>query len=143
MIGVRSDFSNMDLIAKVFGKSEEMSANETYMMQLQDNIMDVMQDIEKEIYRTIELQASQILQNAGGLTLYDENGTTAFSLDYQVLATHFVTVGTNWSDETSDPDNDIISLYDVIKQDSGADARNLIFGKTAWKNYTRNVIIQV
>lgn len=142
VIGERADFSNTDLIAKAFGKSEYESANDSYMMQLQDNIMDVMKDIENEIYRTIELQASQILTNAGGITLYDEDGNTAYTLDFQVLATHFVTVGTDWSNANADSDNDIMSLYDVIKKDSAADARNLIFGKTAWRNYTRNTIIQ-
>jgi hypothetical protein len=138
VIGERADFSNTDLIAKAFGKDEYKSASETYMMQLQDNIMDTMKEIEKEINRTIEFQAAQILQNAAGLTLYDENGNVAFNLDFQVLATHFVTVGTNWSDGAADPDADLIALYDVIKRDAGADARNLIFGKTAWRNYTRN-----
>lgn len=142
VVGERADFYNADLIAKAFGKSEYDSANQTYMMQLQDNIMDIMQEIEKEIYRTIEFQASQILTRAGGLSLYDENGNVAYTLDFQVKAAHFPTVSISWSDANADPDNDIISLYDVIKQASGANADNLIFGKTAWKNYTRNTIIQ-
>ena len=142
VVGERRDFANEDLITKIFGESEEMSANESYMMQLQEQIMDEMVSMEPEILRTIELQASQIFQNSGGISLYDEDGNVAYTLDFQVLATHFPTVSTNWSDSNADPDADIISLYDVIKQDSGANARNLIFGKTAWKNYTRNVIIQ-
>lgn len=142
VVGERADFFNEDLIKKAFGKSEEASANQTYMMQLQENIMDIMKDIEPEIMRTIELQAAQIFQRAAGLSLYDENGNVAFTLDFQALATHFVTVGTDWTDAVnSDPDDDIISLYDVIKQDAGVNARNLIFGKDAWKNYTRNVKI--
>jgi hypothetical protein len=142
VVGERADFHNADLISKAFGKDEYSSSNVSYMMQLQDNIMNVMQEIEKEIYRTIEYQASQILTRAGGLSLYDENGVVAYTLDFQVKAAHFPTVSTSWSDANAAPDDDIIALYDLIKQASGADAKNLIFGKTAWKNYVGNTKIQ-
>jgi hypothetical protein len=142
VVGEKGDVSNTDLIAKAFGKSEYDSAKDSYMMALQNEIMDTMKEIEKDIMRTIELQAAQILQNAGGVTLYDESGNVAFEIDFLTKATHFVTVGTNWSDQASDPDGDIIALYDVIKQDSGSDARNLIFGKTAWRNYIKNTKVE-
>src|SRR3990167_5678609 len=63
----------------------------------------------------IEYQASKILQNAAGITLYDENGVAAFTIDFLAKDSHFVQVGTNWSDTNADPDTDIINLYNVIK----------------------------
>jgi len=142
VVALQSDFAAGDLISKAFGKSEYETEQMGYMQQLQNNIMDVMVEIENEINRHIEYQAAQVLQTASGITLYDENCVAAYTIDFLTKASHFPLVSIDWEDEDSDPDSDIYSLYRVIKQDSGADARNVIFGKDALRNYLRNAKIQ-
>jgi len=142
VVAVSSDFAASDLIDKAFGVSEYDSADQDYMLQLQSKIKDTMVEIEGQINRNIEYQASQILQNAGGISLYDDNGQIAYTIDFLAKDTHFPTTSISWSDDASDPDSDLKALYDVIKKDGFVSARNVIFGKTALKNYLRNSFIQ-
>lgn len=137
VIALGGNFAPGDLIEKAFGVDEYTSASEDYMMTLQDHVMDTMQEIEQQIFRNLEYQASQILQT-GELSLYDDQGNIAYTIDFFPKATHFPTVGTVWSDEDADPDSDIASLIDVIKTDAQVNIRNVVFGKTALDEYLRN-----
>lgn len=132
-----SDFAPGDLIEKVFGMDEYNSANQAYMMQLQNLIMDTMMEIEAQFGRLFEFMASQIFQT-GELELYDENGNIAYTIDFYPKATHFPTVSVAWSDEDSDPDTDIANLIDIIKQNGRVQIRNIVFGAGALDNYLRN-----
>lgn len=136
VVAVSGDFAPGDLIEKAFGLTEYDSADEDYGMQLQANISDTMGEIDRQIARNPEYQASQILQS-GTMTLYDDNGNAAFTIDFKPKATHFVTVGTDWSTVTADMNGDITSLYEVIKKDSGVNADNLIFGRESLKDYMK------
>jgi hypothetical protein len=138
VIALGADFSASDLINKVFGKSEEESADVSYQAQLADAVMEDMEEIEAQIQRNIEYQSSQVLQT-GLLDLYDENGNVAFQVDYKPKATHFPTVSTSWSNtSTATPDLDMKSLMRVITEDGKASVKNIIFGETALANYIRN-----
>jgi len=132
-----ASFGANDLITKQFGRTVFDSANESYIMQLIKMVQDVFGDIENRFNYQIEFQASQILQT-GTVTLYDENGIAAYTISFQPKATHFPTVGTNWSDEDSDPDVDIINLSQVIRTDGQIGIKNLIFGEDALNNYLKN-----
>lgn len=131
------DFAPGDLIEKAFGVDEYSSAGMDYMMTLQNNIMDTMMEIEMQFGRLFEYMASQIFQT-GELSLYDDQGNIAYTIDFFPKATHFPTVGTVWSDEDADPDSDIASLIDVIKTDGHVNIENIVFGKTALDEYLRN-----
>lgn len=134
VVAVSSDFAPGDLTNKAFSMTEYQTADMDYQVQLQTNIADNMNEIEKQISRNPEYQASQILQS-GSMDLYDDQGNVAFTVSFSPKATHFPTVGTSWSDPAADMNGDILSLYEVIKKDSGANARNLVFGRDALKNY--------
>lgn len=130
VVAISGDFAPGDLLEKAFGLNEFDTADEEYGMQLQINIADVMGEIDTQTMRNPEFQAAQILQT-GAMTLYDDNGNAAFTISFNPKATHFPTVGTAWSNPAADMKGDLLSLYQVIKQDSGVNARNIIFGKQA------------
>lgn len=136
VVAVSSDFAPGDLTNKAFSMTEYQTADEQYTMQLQTEIMDNMGEIERQISRNPEYQASQIFQT-GTMTLYDDQGNASFTIDFEPKAAHFPTVGTDWTDPAADMNGDIMSLYEVIKKDSGVNARNIVFGKDALKNYMK------
>ena len=94
-------------------------------------------EIEAQFNRSFEYQASQIFQT-GELSLYDDKGNIAYTIDFFPKATHFPTVSVPWSDEDSDPDLDMANLIDVIKTNGRVQTRNIVFGKSALDNYLRN-----
>ncbi len=96
--------------------------------------------LEKKIRRSMELQASQVLQT-GTVTLSDENGVALFTLDYQAKVTHFPTVGTAWGTGSEDKEADIDSLAEVIRDDGLLDPDTLIFGKDAWIEFLKDPAI--
>src|SRR5690606_36318620 len=48
----------------------------------------VFRKLEKKVYRSVEVQASQVLQT-GELDLKDASGTTLYGVDFKAKATHF------------------------------------------------------
>lgn len=90
--------------------------------------------VEAKIRRTIELQASQIMQT-GTVTLTDSNGVALYTLNYVPKSTHFPTAGTSWATATlAQKISDLTSLADVIRGDGLTDPDQLIIGATAWEN---------
>ena len=53
-----------------------------------------MTKVERKIRRSIEVQASQVLQT-GQVTLTDYNGNALYTLDYKPKPSHFPTTGTS------------------------------------------------
>jgi hypothetical protein len=141
IVALTMDFAPGDLIEKAFGETQYQTAGRSYLSQLVIKIADKMSETERQIARNPEFQAAQIFQT-GTMTLYDDNGEAAYTIDFLPKATHFPTVGTNWSDNASDPDADINALRKVIKKDSGVAIKNIIFGETALKNYIDHPDIQ-
>jgi hypothetical protein len=90
---------------------------------------------------SIELQASQVLQT-GQLSLTDEKGVAAYTLDYKPKATHFPSVTTAWTNGAGNPIGDINALMDVIRDDGLVDVANVIFGKTAWNDFMANADVK-
>ena len=136
-IALSADFSPGDLIEKAFGQTEYETANQEYMVQLMNIMIDKLAEIDPQIIRAIEFQTSQIIQT-GTMTLYDENGEAAYELNFYPKATHFPTVTVPWSDEDSEPDVDIENLVDVIEEDGETEIANIVFSPTARKNYLLN-----
>ena len=93
-------------------------------------IFRAMVPVEGKMRRTIELQASQILQT-GTVTLVDENGNALYTIDFKPKATHFPTAGTAWDQASPDIAGDILSLTNVIRNDGLSDPDQLIFGESA------------
>lgn len=97
--------------------------------------------IERKIRRSIELQASQVLQT-GIVTLTDSAGVALYTLDYKPKATHFPTAGTAWNLAGADPAGDILSLANVIRNDGLEDPDQLLMGENAFEAFIKNDDIQ-
>jgi len=93
-----------------------------------------MRKVERKIRRSIELQASQVMQT-GVVTLTDIGGNTLYTLDYQPKSAHFPTAGTSWASATlAQKISDLTSLCDVIRGNGLMDPDELVVGSTAWEN---------
>ena len=91
--------------------------------------------------RSIELQASQVLQT-GTLTLTDDAGNTAYTLDFKAKNTHIATVGTKWDQSGADPIKDLNGLADYIRADGLVDPKTIIFGAKAWDAFIQDTKVQ-
>ncbi|MEC7520164.1 MAG: major capsid protein [Myxococcota bacterium] len=96
--------------------------------------------LEKKIRRAIELQASQVLQT-GVLTLINEDGVAAYTLDFQPKSTHFPAAAATWAG-ASDKLLDLENLADVIRRDGKSQPRRLVFGQTALRRFLADSAVQ-
>jgi hypothetical protein len=93
------------------------------------------------IKRSIELQASQVLQT-GTINLTDEKGNVCFVLDLKPKTSHFPTVTIDWEDEDADPVGDISALSDLIRADGLVDIKNLVMDDKSLENFLNNARVQ-
>lgn len=101
-----------------------------------------MTKIERKIRRSIEVQASQVLQT-GVVTLTDMNGNALYTLDYKPKASHFPTAGTSWATATGQQKlDDINTLAEQIRDDGLADPDQLIMGIDAFENFISDDEVQ-
>jgi len=124
-----------DLLKRMPGDNPFQSPS--FRANLITRMFNAMTKVEAKIRRSIELQASQVLQT-GIVTLADENGTTLYTLDYKPKATHFPDAGIAWGGATSVPLNDLNALAEVIRNDGLGDPDELIFGSTAWNLFIQD-----
>lgn len=97
-------------------------------------MFDGMRKVERKIRRSIELQASQVMQT-GVITLSNETGIPLYSLDYKPKATHFPTAGTSWaSANLATKISDLTNLADVIRGDGLVDPDEITMGDKAFEN---------
>lgn len=97
-------------------------------------MFDAMLGIEEKIRRSIELQASQVLQT-GTITLSDASGTALYTIDFQPKTTHFPTVTISWGESSDDILGDLKSLAKVIYRDGLQKPDQLIFGEDALEDF--------
>ena len=101
-----------------------------------------MTKVERKIRRSIELQASQVLQT-GVVTLTDSSGNALYTLNYQPKASHFPTAGTSWASATGlQKIADINSLAEEIRNNGLADPDQLIMGVDAFENFISDDEVQ-
>jgi len=132
--------NSFDLIKRTPGQNPFQSPDFRANLVLQ--MFNGMVKVERKIRRTIELQASQVLQT-GILTLKDENGVNKFTLDYKPKATHFPTAGTSWATATGQQKTeDINALAEVIRDDGLTDPDQLLMGVNAFENFISDAEIQ-
>jgi len=93
-----------------------------------------MTKIERKIRRSIELQASQVLQTGTAL-LTDENGVAIYSINYSPKATHFPTSAIAWNAVGATIVSDISSLAEIIRNDGLDDPDQLIMGIDAFEAF--------
>lgn len=84
--------------------------------------------VEALVRRNIELQGSQIFQD-GVITLYDEDGNAAYTIDFKPKATHLPTAGIAWNGVNPTIASDLNSLANVIRVDGKTDPKVTIWGE--------------
>ena len=127
-----------ELLERQAGEDPYSAAYAEYTGKLVTKLMQGYNVINDKIVRSVELQASQILQT-GQLNLIDQNGNVTYELDFKPKATHFPTVGVPWATvATADPLGDLEALADVIRADGKVDPDRVIMGSNALKNFLKN-----
>ena len=125
-----------DLLKRQPGETEYQAGGQ-WAARLAGIVMRSWTKMEDMIKRTIELQASQILQT-GTLSLTDADGNARYTLDYKPKATHFPDVGTAWDDANATPIEDLESLMDVIRADGLVDCEDALMGSWAFSKFIDN-----
>ena len=113
--------NSFDLIKRMPGQDPFQSPD--FRANVMTRMFNGMVKIERKVRRSIELQASQVLQT-GVVTLTDSGGNSLYTLNYQPKASHFPTAGTSWATATGlQKIADINSLAEQIRDDglSGQD----------------------
>lgn len=101
-----------------------------------------MQKVERKIRRSVELQASQVLQT-GIVTLTDASGTPLYTLDFKPTASHFPTAGVSWQTASGQQKiDDINALSEQIRNDGLEIPDQLIMGVDAFENFISDAVIQ-
>lgn len=132
--------NSFDLIKRMPGQNPFESPD--FRANVIGRMFNGMVKIERKIRRSIELQASQVLQT-GIVTLTDINGTTLYTLDYKPKSTHFPTAGTSWATATGAQKlADINSLAEVIRNDGLSDPDQLVMGIDAFENFISDSAVQ-
>lgn len=124
--------NSFDLLKRNAGSNPFESPD--FRMNIIARMFNGMVKVERKIRRSMELQASQILQT-GILTLIDSAGTALYTLDFKPKASHFPTAGITWGGASSVPLQDISALAEVIRNDGLGDPDDLIFGIDAWNAF--------
>jgi hypothetical protein len=129
---LKQPFNVYDLMNRQAGDTEY--ENPAFQAVLAGKVQRSWKTMSDMIKRTIELQASQILQT-GIVTLPDANGVARYTLDYKPKATHLPTAAVTWATATTDVIGDLEALADVIRDDGLVDAEDVIMGASAFKNF--------
>lgn len=87
--------------------------------------------------RSVELQASQVLQT-GTITLTDDKGVAAYTLDFMAKDTHIKEVTTKWDQTGADPIEDLKAVMDAIRTDGFVEATTAIMGAAAFDKFISN-----
>lgn len=94
----------------------------------------IFRKLENKVRRTVELQASQVLQT-GVVTLVNEAGAELYKLDYQANPLHFPNAGVTWGAGGADPYADVASLAELLRRNGKKNPHRLIFGMTAFQEF--------
>lgn len=127
--------NSFDLIKRMPGQDPFQSSD--FRGNVITRMFNGMVKVERKIRRSIELQASQVLQT-GVVTLNDSNGNALYTLDYKPKANHFPTAGTAWDQAGVDIAGDISALAEIVRNDGLADPDQLIMGVNAFEAFIKD-----
>jgi len=96
--------------------------------------VDVGMGMNEKIQRTIELQASQVLQT-GKIDLVDESNKTVYEIDFKPKTSHFPTVSASWGASGATIAADITALANEISKNGKRSPDLLEMGETAFENF--------
>ncbi len=127
--------SSEQLIKRMPGQNPFDSPN--YRANVLELLLEGMSKTSALILRSIELQASQVMQT-GVVSLVDANGDPIYAIDYQPKSSHFPTAGTTWGQVGADPMGDIDSLADQIRKDGLLDPDTVDMGIDAFAEFIKD-----
>lgn len=127
--------NSFDLIKRIPGQNPFQSPD--FRANIILRLFNGMTKIERKIRRSMEWQASQVLQT-GTVTLFDKNGVAIYTIDYKPKASHFPTAGTAWDQVGADIAGDINALAEVIRNDGLSDPDQLLMGVDAFEAAIKN-----
>lgn len=128
-----------DLLKRVPGDDPFQSPD--FRASLINRMFRGMVKVERKIRRSMELQASQVLQT-GTITLTDSAGVALYTLDFKPKSSHFPTAGTAWGTGGDDPLGDIEALAEQIRNDGLEDPDELIMGVDAFNAFIKNTEVR-
>ena len=132
--------NSFDLLKRMPGQDPFQSPD--FRANIITRMFNGMTKIERKIRRSVELQASQVLQT-GIVTLADSAGVDLYTLDYKPKSSHFPTAGTSWATATGlQKIGDLSNLAEVVRNDGLADPDQLIFGIDAFENFISDADVQ-
>lgn len=131
--------NSFDLLKRMPGS--DPFADFSFRANIIKRMIDGMKLEDAKIRRSIELQASQILQT-GKLILTDENGVALYQIDFKPKSTHFPTAGTTWGQVGADPYGDLNSLGEVVRTNGLMDPDLLEFGIDAFIEFQKDAEIR-
>lgn len=148
-------YTNKGFIAPIFKEAATINAfdllnreagndpfsNVSFQANATSRALKSAQKIESKIRRSIELQASQVMQT-GIVSLVDSAGNVLFTLDYKPKATHFPTAGTAWNAGGATIAADISALAEVIRTDGLSDVDELVMGVEAYEAFISDADIK-
>lgn len=111
-----------------------------YAANIASSVATVMGAMDRKIRRSVELQASQVLQT-GATSLSDGTGVV-YSNDYKVKASHFPTTSNDWGAGGDDPLADLSALAYQIHEDGRGNPNRLIMGRSALNAFLRDTKVQ-
>lgn len=124
--------NSFDLIKRMPGENPFQSPD--FRANVIARLFNGMVKVERKIRRSMELQASQVLQT-GTVTLTDINGVALYTLDYKPKITHFPTVGTAWNLAGATILDDISAEAEIIRNDGLLDPDELLMGINAFNAF--------
>lgn len=133
--------TSYDLIKRRPGQIDFVDPN--YAANAMEQAFSIARLLEAKIRRSIELMASQVLQN-GALTLVDESGIPLYTIDFQAKATHKATVSVSWAPDgtTGAPLADLEQLAATVRRNGRVNPNKLIFGSSALGRFLANPAVQ-
>lgn len=132
--------NSFDLIKRMPGQDPFQSPD--FRANVITRMFSGMRKVERKIRRSVEIQASQVLQT-GVVTLTDSAGNAVYSIDYKPKAAHFPTAGTSWASATGAQKlADISALAEIIRNNGLASPDQLIMGVDAFENFISDSTIR-
>lgn len=129
-----------DLIKRIAG--QDPFADPNFRGNLVSQMLSGMHRIAAKISRSIELQASQVLQT-GKLSLTDSNAVALYELDFKPKTTHFVTAAVSWATATgAQMLANLEAMGEVIRNDGLDNPDQLLMGVDAFEKFISNADVQ-
>lgn len=100
-----------------------------------------MMNVTDQVMRNLEVQAAQIYQT-GKLSLWGEDGSEAFAINFLPKTSHFPTSAVAWGTAGDDKLGDIDKIAKEIRKNGKAKADTLIFGDKAWQAWIKDSDVQ-